>query len=84
MKLIAIPAHQAWSIHEQTHGTEQIWSRSPVNPNTYDLVLDMEWLQHEAGGYKLTIYDIDRIVGQQDPLYIDEQLFNEFLNTEIE
>ncbi|QYW02561.1 putative secreted protein [Stenotrophomonas phage Marzo] len=84
MKLIAIPAYQAWSIYAQTCGCEQIWSRSPVNPNSYDLVLGMEWLKFDGGGYQLHLYEITRIIEQNDPLYIDEQLFNEFLNPETE
>ncbi|QFR57763.1 hypothetical protein CPT_Moby_015 [Stenotrophomonas phage Moby] len=81
MKLIAIPAYQAWSIHQQTFGAEQIWAKSPVNPNSYDLVLGLE---AEGTKYKLSLYEIDRMIEQEDPLYIDEQLFNEFLNTETE
>ncbi|UMO77264.1 hypothetical protein SmaMPs15_000113 [Stenotrophomonas maltophilia phage vB_SmaM_Ps15] len=82
MKLIAIPAYQAWSIYAETGGAEQIWSRSPVNPSSYDLVLKMEWLKFDGGGYQVSLHEIDRIIGQTDPLYIDEQLFDEFLNTE--
>ena len=79
MKLVAFPAYKAWQIPMRSN---QIWSRSPVNPNTYDLVLDLYLTDQNK--IHLTMYDVVREIDPEDPLYVDEVAFDKYLNPETE